>query len=215
MRSARLGSRAVIAAASLASSASSGAALTRGAACRSASALPASGRAQPPATSWVSSAVRAKPPISAAAPVRWARRASTSRAFGYGRARLGVQVVAVVPEHHQAEPGDRGEHRGPGARHHPDQAAAHRQPAPVALGRAEVRGEADVIQAGLGQGRVHAVQVAGVRHDDDHAAARGGRGGGGDGDLGGPFGLGPGSADQAARTGRPSARPARNAAPAG
>ena len=84
MRSARLGSRAVIAAASLASSASSGAALTLGAACRSASALPASGRAQPPATSWVSSAVRAKPPISAAAPVRWARRASTSRAFGYG-----------------------------------------------------------------------------------------------------------------------------------
>ncbi len=117
------------------------------------------------------------------------------------RARLGVQVVAVVPEHHQAEPGDRGEHRGPGARDHADLAPAHRQPAPVPLGRAEVRGEADVVQGGLGQGGVHAVQVAGVRHDDDHAAARGGRGGGGHGDLGGPFRTGqrrPGGPDRAA-----------------
>ena len=70
-----------------------------------------------------------------------------------------------------------------------------------------------MIQAGLGQGRVDAVQVAGVRHDDEHAAARGGRdggggcgggcsGGGGDGgDLGGPFRTGqrrPGGPDRAA-----------------
>ena len=34
-----------------------------------------------------------------------------------GRARLGVQVVAVVPDHGQAEVMDGGEHRGPGAEH--------------------------------------------------------------------------------------------------
>ena len=214
-----------MAAASLASSASSGAALTLGAACRSASALPASGRAQPPATSWVELGRAGEPADQRgrAGPVgAQGEHLAGVRVRG---ARLGVQVVAVVPEHHQAEPGDRGEHRGPGARHHPDQAAAHGQPAPVALGRAEVRGEADVIQAGLGQGRVDAVQVAGVRHDDEHAAARGAAAGSG-GVVGGRWRRrrrsrlaiprsGPGSADQAARTGRPSARPARNAAPAG
>ena len=71
-----------MAAASRASSASSGAARTRGATSRSTSGRPVSGLAHPAATSWVSSAVRAKPPIRAAAPDRWARRASTSRAFG-------------------------------------------------------------------------------------------------------------------------------------
>ena len=59
-----------------------------------------------------------------------------------------------------------------------------------------------MVQGGLGQGGVHAVQVAGVRHDDDHAAARGGRGGGGHGDLGRPFGRTgqrrPGGPDRAA-----------------
>ena len=101
-----------------------------------------------------------------------------------------MQVVAVVPEHHQAEVGDRGEHRGPGARHHLDQPPAHGQPAAVALGRAEVCAQADVDRLPLrhiGQGRVDAAQVAGVRHHDDHASARGGRGGGGNGDLSRPF----------------------------
>ena len=41
-----------------------------------------SGWAQPPLTSWVASAVRANPPISAAAPARCARSASTSLACG-------------------------------------------------------------------------------------------------------------------------------------
>ena len=118
---------------------------------------------------------------------------------------LGVQVVAVVPEDHQAELTDRGEHRGPGARDHPDRTPQHGQPAAVPLGRAEIGGQADVAslaaQARGGQRRVDAGQVAGVRHDDDHAAAGRGRGGGGDGDLGGPLGAGqgrPGRPDRAA-----------------
>ena len=104
-----------MAAASRASSASSGAARTRGAAWRSASGLPVSGLAHPEATSWVSSAVRAKPPIRAAAPERCARRAKTSRAFGYGargsacrsspssqsttrpRSATGANIAALVP----------------------------------------------------------------------------------------------------------------------
>ncbi len=119
------------------------------------------------------------------------------------RARLGVQVVAVVPEHDQAEIRDGGEHRGPGACHHLDQSPAHGQPAAVALGRAEVRAQADMEEAMLrhiGQGRVDAVQVTGVRHDDEHAAARGGRDRCGDGDLGRPFRAGqrrPGGPDRA------------------
>ena len=106
------------------------------------------------------------------------------------RAGLGVQIVAVVPEHHQAELGDRGEHRGPGARHHLDQAPAHGQPAAIAFSRPEVRAQADVARWALrhiGQGRVDAAQVAGIRYHDDHAAARGRRCCGGDGDLSRPF----------------------------
>ena len=71
-----------MAAASRASSASSGAARTRGATRRKTSGRPTTGLAHLAATSWVSSVVRANPPIRAAAPDRWARRASTSRAFG-------------------------------------------------------------------------------------------------------------------------------------
>ena len=79
--------------------------------------------AQPVSTSSCASAVRVKPPTSAAAPASCARVSSTSRACGYGRPRLGVQVVAVVPDRDQAEVVDRGEHRRPGADHGGDPAA--------------------------------------------------------------------------------------------
>ena len=52
-----------------------------------------------------------------------------------GRARLGVQVVAVVPDDDEPEVADRGEHRGPGADHRAHLAAPDREPAAVALGR--------------------------------------------------------------------------------
>ena len=124
---------------------------------------------------------------------------------------LGVQVVTVVPEHHQAEIMDRGEHRGAGTGDHPDQAPADRQPAAVAFGRPEVRGQADVDpRAGGGQRGVDAFQVPGIGHHDDRAPAV----------VAAATAIsvtqcGPGKAVQPARTGRPSARPARNAPPAG
>ena len=77
---------------------------------------------------------------------------------------LGVQVVAVIPENHQSQVADRREHGGAGAGHHPRPAAADGQPAPVALGGPEVRGQRDV-PAGTelgGEGRVEQAEIAGV-----------------------------------------------------
>ena len=60
--------------------------------------------------------VRAKPPVSSAAPSVAAPAApSTSRDVGVGRARLVEQVVAVVPPGDQAEVVHRRERRGAGA----------------------------------------------------------------------------------------------------
>ena len=104
---------------------------------------------------------------------------------------IGVQVVAVVPEHYQAEVQHRREHRGPSARDDQGLPAQGSQPATVSLGGAEVGGERDV--AGpvgrrgrrgdqAGQGLVDPGQVARVGYHDDRAAAgtRGGYGGPGD-----------------------------------
>ncbi len=90
------------------------------------------------------------------------------------RARLGVQVVAVVPAHHQAEVGDRREHRRPGADDRPDGPAAHREPPPIPLGRAEVGGQrhgGPYPRRRLDR-REHPVDVAQVGDDHEGAAAR-------------------------------------------
>ena len=119
------------------------------------------------------------------------------------RPRLGVQVVAVVPDHHQAEPGDRGEHGGPGPGHHPDLAARDREPPAVPLGRAEARREAHVLAGAerAGQRGVDQVQVPGVGHDDQRPPPSGRGGGRGPGDLVRPVRAGqrgPGCARRAA-----------------
>ena len=137
---------------------------------------------------------------------------------------LGVQVVAVVPEHHQAEVTHRREHRGPGARHDHGLAAQGGEPAAVALRGAEVGGERDV--GGRGGCRVRWVrgrdqrcqrlvdagQVTRVGHHDDRATA-GARGGdGGPGDLFRPGRAGkrrPGRASRAARGERAEERRSR------
>ena len=124
---------------------------------------------------------------------------------------LGVQVVAVVPEHHQAEVPHRREHRGPGARDDQGLAAQGREPATVSLRGAELGGERDVAgrpggrargRHQRGQGLVDAGQVARVGDHDDGATA-GARGGdGGPSDLlrpGRSGKRGPGRAGRAAR----------------
>jgi len=95
-----------------------------------------------------------------------------------GGPRLGVQVIAVVPDHDQAEVADRGEHGGPGTRDHPGHAAPDREPAAVALGRPEAGRQGDVLaRAEQGtQGRVDLAEVAGVGDDDKRSPpARGSR----------------------------------------
>ena len=86
-----------------------------------------------------------------------------------GGPRLGVQVVAVVPDREQADVGDRGERRGPGADDRPDVTPAHREPAPVAFGRPEIGRESYVATGAehVGQRRVQAGEVAMIRDDDD------------------------------------------------
>ena len=89
-----------------------------------------------------------------------------------GGARLGVQVVAVVPDHDEAEPCHGGEHRGPGASHHADLAAGHGQPPAVPLGWPEARRQADVPPGAEhpGQPGVDQAQVPCVRDHDERAA---------------------------------------------
>ena len=62
-----------------------------------------------------------------------------------GRPRLGVQVVAVVPDHHETEACDRRERRGAGADHDPPATAGDGEEVAVALRGTGVRGEHDVL----------------------------------------------------------------------
>ena len=64
---------------------------------------------------------------------------------GVGRPRLGVEVVTVVPDRHQAEVVHRRERRAAGADHDPPGAARDRQEVAVAGGRTAVGGEHDVV----------------------------------------------------------------------
>jgi hypothetical protein len=93
------------------------------------------------------------------------------------RAGLGVQVVAVVPDHQQARVDDRREHHRPGAHHHPHLAAPHRQPAAVAPRRPEVGAQRHhALAQQRGAGGVHAFDIAVVGQRQHRPAARGRRG---------------------------------------
>ena len=132
-----------------------------------------SGASHPESTSsWVS-AVRACPATSSADSARWARCTSTSRACGYRRSRLGMQVVAVVPAGDEPEVAYRRERRSPGADHHPDPAAQHRQEGAVASGGSEVGGEhhVPVMPQRRGERGVDPGDVTGIRHADHASAA--------------------------------------------
>ena len=65
--------------------------------------------------------------------------------MGVRRARLGVQVVAVVPDRDQPEVVDRGERRGAGADHDPPGAPGHGEELAVAARRPRAGGQHDVV----------------------------------------------------------------------
>ena len=178
---------------------------------------PRSPCAQPVSSSSCASAVRANPPTSAAAAGQLGPGEQHLAGVRVRRPRLGVQVVAVVPDHHQPEVGDRREHRRPGADHHRHLAAAGGEeragtarPARAPRDSATCRpGPSTAVERG-----VEPVEVAGVGHDRRRrpagratvaAAASAIRAGQ----------SSPGSADQTARRGPPVGERAqeRRAAP--
>ena len=90
-----------------------------------------------------------------------------------GRARLGVQVVAVIPDHHEAKVVHRREGRGPRSDDHAHLPARDGQPSAVPLGRAEVGGQRDelVFADNLSERGGDQVGVAGVGDNDDRSAS--------------------------------------------
>ena len=108
------------------------------------------------------------------------------------RPRLGVQVVAVVPDHHQAEACDRRERCGAGADHDPPATARDGEEVAVALRGTGVSGEHDVLVGTehRGQRGVDPRDVLAVRHDDQGAAAARDRGRDGVRDERRPVGAG-------------------------
>ncbi len=102
---------------------------------------------------------------------------------GVGRARLGVQVVPVVPHEDQAEVRDRCEHRRPGTHDNPGTSTADGEKAPVPFGRAGIgaqRDETARAERALQRGG-DPVDVAVVGHDDQGPARGRHRGGHGRG----------------------------------
>jgi len=91
--------------------------------------------------------------------------------------RLGVQVIAIVPDNNKPKIPNGSEHGGPGARRDPDRAAEHGEPAAVAFGRTEIGCQADVLAGAEDAGKrgVNPGQVPGVG-DDDQGTAPGRRG---------------------------------------
>jgi hypothetical protein len=136
----------------------------------------------------LASAVRAYPPTSSAGPGGVRAQHQHVADVRVGRARLGVAVVAVVPHREQAGVGDRGERGGARADDHADLPAAHGQPAPVPLGRAEVGRQRDhpVRPDARRARRPEGVEVALVGHDEQRPAPGARRGGGGVGQPGRP-----------------------------
>ena len=94
-----------------------------------------------------------------------------------GRPGFGVQVVTVVPDHQQSQVVYRGEGCGAGPDHRPHLTAAHRQPTPVAFGRAQLSGQCHVAAGAQhgGAGGVEPDQVAPVGHHGHHSASGGQR----------------------------------------
>ncbi len=123
-------------------------------------------------TSSCASAVRAWPPMSSGRPGQ--RRAEHQDVAGVRvrRPRLGVQVVAVVPDGEQPRVGDRRVSRCPRPDHRADAPSPHREPAPVPLGRAQVGAQRHVPSGSHGrqQRRVDPREVPGVRQHDHRAA---------------------------------------------
>lgn len=94
---------------------------------------------------------------------------------GVGGARLGVEVIAVVPHHDQAEVVDGREGRGAGADDHAAGTSRDREELAVAHGRSHVGGEAHVVarpELGLQRG-TDPRHVAGVGHADQRALPAG------------------------------------------
>ena len=83
--------------------------------------------AQPVASSCSASTLRAKPPTSGGGVLELRPGQQDLAGMRVRRARLGVQVVAVVPDRHQPEVVHRRERRGPGADHDPPGAARRRR----------------------------------------------------------------------------------------
>ena len=104
-----------------------------GANCRTIARSAASARAQPVLTSSAASAVLAKPPISAAQSRLVRPQRQHFPGMRVGRTRLGMQVIALVPEHDETEVRHRGEHRRarPG-----DDGNVRREPPPASAGSA-------------------------------------------------------------------------------
>ena len=147
--------------------------LTRGARRRTSARSATTSRAQPDVTSAPASTLRARAASSTPARVVGAQQQDLA-GVGVRRARLGEEVVAVVPLGHQTEVVDRGEGGRPGARDDLDVPAGDGEEGPVARGRAEVGGQHDVpVRAeGGGQGRVEPGQVTGVGDAQDRAPPR-------------------------------------------
>ena len=96
------------------------------------------------------------------------------------RPRLGVQVVAVVPAHHQAEVVHGRERGRPGAHDDPAGAAGHGEEVAVAARRAGVGGEGDVVARTqrAGERTIDPVDVLAVGHAQQRAPPGGERGAG-------------------------------------
>jgi hypothetical protein len=84
-----------------------------------------------------------------------------------GRPRLGVQVVAVVPDCEQSEIGNRRERGGPSSDDRAHGAPPDSEPPAISLGRAEICGQREVLAAAEPGGHrgVQPGEISGVRHD--------------------------------------------------
>ena len=166
----------------------------------------ATSAAQPVRTRYSASTLRACAARTAAQPVSLGAHQEDLAGMGVRRPRLVVQVVAVVPDRHQAEILDGRERGGAGADDDLDRSAGDGQEGAVALGRPCLGGEYDVpplLEPGR-QGSVEPGEVAMVGHADQGTATRSG---GGDDGLGQE--LGPVVAGDHAPDGTRSLTPAQ------
>ena len=131
--------------------------------------------AQPVRTRYSASTLRAWAASTAAQPVWLGAQEQHLAGVGVRRPRLVEEVVAVVPDRHQAEVVHRREGGGAGADDHAHGPASYGQEGGVALGRARVGAEHDVaaLAQAVGQGGVEPGHVAVVGSADQRAAPAG------------------------------------------